>query len=871
MDYCEDFRILQTVLNHCNEFVKNFNKLEYYGGNEVYVKEIAARLLKHLRTRGYVTNFNTVNVQFKNELRKITFVMMLNTDVTLKYDLNNDPRICHILNNFEQLTKCLLISLVWELRLDEFFYETLEYSNSWFVLQFLHEAADSNRHQTPIVIIERVKCMVNAIYSNICRMDYRPASNQVDKKIVLGKFFDYIMDLLRHYNTPNTELETITKKKEKEYLGHSLNSLITLVLSCFHLYQHKPPIEDNNDLQIYKLMLDQEPEIDNYSSTYSNPVDDTLMKINIALLNTLQNSVLNITLDHFVYWVEVDIEDEEEKEIDLKIDNLQKAIGVSAYNLTQIMSLNECFQHDLINQLQCLSIKPKQLHEIAKAATVGTVLEKIESSINKRVWLQELLNRSQTLFQNTECLQTVLDNISMINIKDLLKIAREYQNYQIDEEDEQIVHAIFRSSCQYLNKEEITEFIEELINVLGVDYDIHGETKQLEQEITNYLNKLTLTSLNVEQMFKLLLLNPQLFYNKLMDGVAEKDYNQIQITLKLISESSSIAAEFIETLIIDNLLASPNAKSTTHFFIHELFKLELLNRKEFIIDLIMDPIAKALLCKEYEKVLVLLNALKLISSNLKIDDMVAPLLILLSHVMDQRWDLISYSQMMESIVEVSVAVILNLLKIILVKGNKKDKDWILGQIENSKPMTKFYFQKLSLEKSEPILTFAEYLHPEGFETSTKSKKTAFLCENLVRCTTRECRWFAKNKFLQQNFTDALLVITVIVSKSHDGSPINCLRKCVSDYVKILTESLIPSSIEQDSEFTLLKDVASLINKFPPQLFEDLTMLFVEPMKQFFNTAVAKNELNRSCFIDSISQVNECQLKKMLLEYMNTEL
>lgn len=709
---------------------------------------------------------------------------MLNTDVTFKYDLNNDPRICHVLNNFEPLTKCLLITLIWELKLDEFFYEMLEYSNSWFALQFLHEAADSNRHQKPLVIIERVKCMVNAIYSNICRMDYRPASNQVDKKIVLGKFFDYIMDLLRHYNTPNTELESISKKKEKEYLGHSLNSLLSLVLSCFHLYHNKPPIE-KGEQQIYKLMLEQEPEVDNHSSTYSLPVDDTLMKINVALLNTLQNSVLNITLNHFVYWVEVDVEDPEEEEVDLKIDNLQKAVGLSAYNLTQIMSLNECFQHDLINQLKCLAVKPKELHEIAEEATVGTVLEKIETSINKRVWLQELLNRSATLFQNTECLQTIFDNISLINIKDLLKIVREYQNHDIDDEDELIVHEIFRASCPYLKSEEIIELIEELISVLGVNYNINGETEQLEQDITNYQNKLTLTSLNIEQMFKLMLLNPQLFYNKLMDGIAEKDDNQIQITLKLISESSSIATEYIKNLIIENLLPSANNKSTTHIFVNELFKIDLINRKEFIKDILMDPIAKALQCKEFEKVLVLLNALKLMSSNLKIDDMVAPLLILLSHAMDQRWDLVSYSQMMESIIEVSVAIIIDLMKTILVKGNKKDKDWILAKIENSKPMTKFYFQKLALEKSETILTFDEFLHPEGFSNATKSKTTAFLCENLVRCTTRECRWFAKNKFLQQNFTDALLVITVIASKSCDGSPIDCLRKCVSDYVKVL--------------------------------------------------------------------------------------
>lgn len=83
--------------------------------------------------------------------------------------------------------------------------------------------------------------------------------------------------------------------------------------------------------------------------------------------------------------------------------------------------------------------------------------------------------------------------------------------------------------------------------------------------------------------------------------------------------------------------------------------------------------------------------------------------------------------------------------------------------------------------------------------------------------------------------------------------------------------MIPSSIEQDSELTLLKDLISLFNKFPPQLHEDLTVLFVEPIKQFFNKAVAKNEQNRSCFMDSLSQINECELKKMLLEFMKPEM
>jgi hypothetical protein len=34
MDYSEDFRLVQTTLNHCNEFVKKFDKIVFYGGKK---------------------------------------------------------------------------------------------------------------------------------------------------------------------------------------------------------------------------------------------------------------------------------------------------------------------------------------------------------------------------------------------------------------------------------------------------------------------------------------------------------------------------------------------------------------------------------------------------------------------------------------------------------------------------------------------------------------------------------------------------------------------------------------------------------------------------------------------------------------------
>ncbi len=46
-------------------------------------------------------------------------------------------------------------------------------------------------------------------------------------------------------------------------------------------------------------------ELDNHSEGYSSVVEEVLSRINVALLNTIQNLVMNITLDIFMDWVEI--------------------------------------------------------------------------------------------------------------------------------------------------------------------------------------------------------------------------------------------------------------------------------------------------------------------------------------------------------------------------------------------------------------------------------------------------------------------------------------------------------------------------------------------------------------------------------------
>lgn len=751
-------------------------------GCELYINEIVARLQNVFQLR----SFNS------NDLRKTTLLLMLNTDISLSRDLREDYTICHLLNNFPQLSKCLFVNLVWQLKLEKYFYEAIRFTPSWFMLQFLEETIDSLRFSKSFDVITQVKDLVQSIYCSICRMDFKMmnSSQLVEQKIILSKLFDLAMSLLRTYNTPNADDSLVkSKKKLREYLGHSLNHQLALIHQCFKMFHNKPEFSIGEDVRIFKLLCEKEPEIDNHSaSSYSPVVQESLSKINFALLNILQNSVMNITLDDFMYWVEIDIEDATTEDEELKRDNLQKSIGEQSFALIELINGFECFQHDVTKQLQTISIKPKTLPEIAREATMGTVLEKIETSSNKRVWLEELLSRPETLYCNTECLQTVAEHVDVLELKDLQRVIADHQKFDVDPEDEMQIKEILRAGANVLSNIERRDLTEELIRVFGIDFNMmhDNDAAAYSTELTDYLNKLTEVDFDEDKMWKLIVTNPSKFFETLMANVASQDKSQIDIVLKILSDTHSVAIDYIRNNVSIILESETEAKkSFNHVFLAGLFKQNLVDRQEFMRDVVMDNLAKAMASDGTKTIVLLLNTLKQISGRLNAEDLIPPLMILLAQVLEKyRWDLVTFSQTKETVVESSIEVIQDLVKLVLISGAQKDKDWIVSKVGSCKPMTKFYFQKLSLEKGESIIFFDQFLHPDGFEAATKNNITSFLCETIVRSTAKEFKWLMSNPHLQPFITDALIVVAVIATKSGQQGAVNCLHKCVSDYIRV---------------------------------------------------------------------------------------
>lgn len=605
----------------------------------------------------------------QTELRKITFYLILNTEATFKYNLSEDYNVVHLLGTIPQISKMLLLSLIWELHLNEYFYECIAYAPIWFSLQFVEIAVDSLKFADPHQVLDCVDKLVCAIYLNISRSDYR-VMGVVDKKIILGKYFDHTMDFLRHFFTPDIEkFSNFSKFKYSLYTGHVLRHNLTMIIKCFGLFKTKPELDVDKKFLIYSLMSEKDRVIDNHRHTYSEPVIETLHNINTALLNSLQSNVMMVNIDTFLNWVEEDIDDEH---------TLQSVVGEAAYAVTQLIQINECFKHDVLAQLQSIAIKPLSPEEKAKNATIGDILNKLDNmsaeNETRSIWITEFVSRGILVFENEECMETLEQNVKYFTVENVLAILKYIKTAEDDVEDN--VKELIINSIEHLPFDKIHEII---VQAIAMQSEI-GRTIELDdfsQTLIEMFNKSTQT-LYSKLSFKIMAQNPIKFYQTIFKRALQNE-QEIGDLIKFIVATDKISLKLIENEL-KNLFEIEfdglDVKERTIIpkFIGQLFFAGLIAKPQFIQSWLYKPLSKALSEKNYTKILCLLKSLLIISHKFDFDKLCPPVLVMCGQVMDHcRWDIVKYTEELENIVVVAIDVIREVMKKFLPIGTDAGK------------------------------------------------------------------------------------------------------------------------------------------------------------------------------------------------------
>ncbi|XP_001658569.2 uncharacterized protein LOC5569484 [Aedes aegypti] len=850
MEFCEDFAKLQMIFNHTNQFVRNFDKIVFHGGNEPYIIEIVARLVKYLRIRRYLNEDNKPIRECREQLRKITLFMVLNTDVSFKYDLAKDTKLCHLLNTIPQLTKCLLINCIWGASLDEFFYEVLSYTPQWFMMQFVDQAVTSLKFSKPYEILNRVEAMVKAIYFSICRTDNDwkkiDRNRFVEQQRTLAKLFDFLMELLRYFNTPDmSKFERWSKLSMHRYHGFALRHMFGIVLYCLDLYLNKSLFKVDEKMGIYQIMGEEHVPKKEIPEQYSHGTDSYLMKINNCLLNTLQTCVMEVTIDGFMYWVEIEISVGDNGE---KV-SLQQFIGESAFKLCELLKDNKILQHNVLKQLPAISLRPKSQAEKAMELPMRELMEKLETCrevFERKLFFNEFLRRGAQVFGNSECLELIEQNMDLISGDNVRKLI-EYDNRTLEEDemesDEPSEEAIklrelILKSIDYLLLEEANSLIKFMIATYGLEYDRY-RTPTIVEEIIEYTNRFNSTSLQLgatdesDIPFRLIFQCPSLFYQRLTRSLYDSSFNNanyIYAITQVIAKTKSLAVPYlsaqVRSLLSDQFeITKSNSLSV---FVLKLYELDLFERNHFLQGYLLQGADEAFRKSNFVALTEVLGLLHLVvDKNLNVFklDSLKQVTLKLAEISEKlRYDVtkleLAHPQGIERVV-----LLEKILKIIAgpvrtLRALKEESKRRFRELtEGFAPITKFYFHRvwINYAAGQSPQEFGKFLHQGAInESSTQTQVRLFLSKTLVQCTAGEAERLARDPVLLPHFNDSVLIILVLLVEN--ANHYECLKSCLTNYLHVVQKHILPPLLTPEANpadrAALVRFLNKLIAKLP---------------------------------------------------------
>lgn len=739
----------------------------------------------------------------KHHLRQITLYIMVNTDAKFKYDLDTEPSISHFVNTIVPVPKCLLHSIVFELHLDWAFGECIAYTPGWFAYQFLIDIADSIKHYEAFAIVDYANTVLQAIYTNIARSIFHSADSVTDRKILFNKMFVVLSEVVHfiHRPIPSDDMKRTMRSK---YVGHIVSSNLELLLYSLELYLNRPVLGKGNvRYAMYELMKEKDPLVDDGDKAYSEDIIETMDRINVLFLNALQDNLMEIDVRIYLDWSEIEGVDRR---------SVQQQVGELAYQLDEILSANECFEHAVHGMLRAFIIKPQTLEEKIADCNIGRLIEELElicpdTGDNKTLslWLDGFLDRGALVLNNAECLDTLAihrKSLGVDQVKRMIDFVVDCDNSDESIEDKLIDICVH--SLDNFDDDTMLDVILYSMENRAPDSEIF-EMENFSQALIEVFNKTTIKAAR-KPFIKLLFQNPQKFFDKVFAEALLSNVQLVQ-TFEVLNHTvkafQPLAATHLSKLI-ETPPDSLNAQFLPKLLAH-LFTLDVIEPHEFIIETLYKRfLTDALANKNYARTLLIVTTLWNIRRSYKFGTMCAPLLVVCSQVLELcRWDCTTFTTQKTAIVLQTIDLVVVLKDAFLPTASKLDISWVSKNVQSNKKLTRYYFREL-IDHGAQHPTFVEYLGgPKSGEDLTRNQAHRFLCEQLVRCTANEMVHLANDSRLLPYFWDAIKLIAAIVSQSDTTTGENCLKYISVAFLKfaeVSYERHINSAILTTSNF-----------------------------------------------------------------------
>lgn len=208
--------------------------------------------------------------------------LMLNTEHEYSFSLDQDPNISHCVNTLPKLTPCLLLETLWIIHLDQFLYEIISYTPTWFIITWFDDILESLRAMDPFVLLERVQNLLLAVLVHLKTLCMQDGLAWEVKEMCLEKISDFIAALLCHFNSPPGQLEEWSSMKKNKYYGFAMFYLLSVTRQGMLMYGGQDGGEKDLGLvQFYRINVDRKESLVKKETNTGEASNDETLKVSL--------------------------------------------------------------------------------------------------------------------------------------------------------------------------------------------------------------------------------------------------------------------------------------------------------------------------------------------------------------------------------------------------------------------------------------------------------------------------------------------------------------------------------------------------------------------------------------------------------------
>ncbi|XP_058063381.1 uncharacterized protein LOC131213368 [Anopheles bellator] len=881
MEFCEDLRQIQAILWSTNRSVRSFSKILFNTGNEQYITEIVAQLLRYLRQQNYLDAANKVIPQHAAQLRKIAMYLFLNTDASFLYDLNQDGRVGQLLCTAPQLSKCLLLNCIWDLNLDRFLYEMVSYSPLWFSTQFLHQTVTSLKYAKPFKQLERVEALVRSMNLAIYRTDrdwcriylrrFEPHEQIIDRTV------ENISECLYFVNTPDpSKFNDWSADRKHLYSYYVMKRLLRMTIACLKTFTGEPPdaLPDSETLAMFNLFEENRNSITVWSTApeLTSAIRKRMMTINNLAFTTLEAHVSRISDECRHHWFITKVFSKFYGE---QVD-LSRVILESSYWLTwQAWSMQEYRNHRIGYVLGDLAMTPMSYRPFvlkANAMDLKLLMLKIDRTAMKDeryFYFNSFMKRKKQVFGNVECLAFVERHLLLVN-GDHVRMMIEYDTSETDANeylygedelpDKRVkLRKLILQLIPEMRPDSFGELVEFMIKTFGRDYVRYQQPNfmfEIDEFLLNYLQSNPVGFLNPKTVRLFVFQSPHIFFSSLIrllynTGWVQSEY-YVDIAIMVFSTHRKIAqyyiAEYTEALLCDDFDSRLNA--TLCIMTRCLYERKLIDEEHFIEYFLLRVVKDACKNREHGALHKLLTRFAHLWPDLVTvynpakpnGNRIFHLAIAIGlaelipglrndkyhhkeerHLVDHTYHHEEDSQPVDPID--LVTMIIELLEPTLDRlrsfSSAEELREILTKMTVEPLSTQYYFQKHFVIKATgaPSLSFAAFMYQDELRPPVDDERiTTFLVQLLPQCTLTEAVGLAQDDMLKAHLFDALAtLIDTLVEKQ--PSSYNSLGHRLANHILGLAKILLPTANTNEERNAWVKTLRHLFQRLPNEVWQ----------------------------------------------------